>query len=250
MPREFPFAVTAPVWLWLLLLAPAAWWVGRRGLAALGPGRRRWALALRLAVLACLALALADARVRWRPDETTVIFAIDRSESVGEAEGDRALALVNQALALKPSRDRAGVVVFGEEALVERAPTPALKRVERLDSAPGRGFTDLGKALRLSAGLFPEGGRRRLVLFTDGNENLGSAAAEAASCAAQGIAVDVVPMRAAARDEVLVDAVQAPDRVEKKKPFEVKVTVRSTFSGPGTLRLYRTASSSASRRCG
>lgn len=234
-----PFSFSQPVWLWLLALLPLAWWLERRSLVLLPRVRRLAALVVRSLVIALLVLALAGLRVELRPDELTVLFAVDRSESIAESEVERALSLINQSLAAKRAKDRAGVVVFGEDALVERAPSAALTRVERLESAPRRGFTDVSKALRLAAGLFPEGGRRRIVLFTDGNENLGSAATEASAAAADGIPVDVVSLKPGTGDEVLVESVQAPERVDRKKPFDVKVTVRSTFSGPATLRLYK-----------
>jgi uncharacterized membrane protein/type II secretory pathway pseudopilin PulG len=128
--------------------------------------------------------------------------------------------------------------VFGDDALVERAPGP-LTRVDRLESVPSRSYTDLSRAIRLAVGLFPEGTQRRLVIFTDGNENLGSALADANVAAANDIPVDIVPLEPAGGDEVLVESIQVPGKLEKKKPFDVRITLRSTYSGKAMLRLYK-----------
>jgi uncharacterized membrane protein/secreted protein with Ig-like and vWFA domain len=234
----FPIGFTNPWWLALLALLPLAWWLERRSLVLVSEARRRAALLMRTLVIVLLVLALAGMRVERRSDDLAVIFAIDKSESVSDREIERALAQVNEALAARRQRDQAGVIVFGEDALVERSPGP-LQKVEKLESVPRRSFTDIAKAVRLAVGLFPEGAQRRIVLFTDGNENLGNGAGEANVAAANEIPIDVVPLTPSAGEEVLVEGVQVPERLEKKKPFDVKITVRSTYAGEATLRLYK-----------
>ncbi len=239
MPGGFPISFSHPVWLWLLLLLlPVAWWLERRSLVLVGNARRRIAAVLRTVVILLLVLALAGLRIERRSDDLTVIFAIDRSESVSDREVERAVGMVNESLATRRQRDQAAVIVFGEDALVERPPGP-LPRIDKLESAPARSFTDISKAIRLAVGLFPEGTQRRIVLFTDGNENLGSAGADATVAGANDIPVDVVPLRPAPGEEVLVEGVTVPEKLDRKKPFEVKIAVRSTYAGPATLRLYK-----------
>ena len=238
MPDWLPISFTHPALLALLVLAPLAWWLERRSLVLLPRGRRIASLALRTVVILLLVLALAGMRFERRSDAVTVVFAVDRSDSVGADEVARALAQINASLAAKRPRDMAAVVVFGEEALVEAAPGPA-NRIDRLDSTPRRTFTDISRAIRLAVGLFPEGTERRIVLFTDANENLGNAAGDARMAAAAEIPIDVVPLRADTGDEVLVESVQVPERLEEKRPFEVRIGVRSTYAGPAVLRMFR-----------
>ena len=238
MPDWFPISFTHPALLALVLLAPLAWWLERRSLVLLPRGRRIASLMLRTVVILLLVLALAGMRVERRSDTVTVVFAVDRSDSVGADEVSRALGQINASLAAKRPRDMAAVVVFGEEALVEMAPGPA-DRVDRLDSTPRRTFTDISRAIRLAVGLFPEGTERRIVLFTDANENLANAAGDARMAAAAEIPIDVVPLRADTADEVLVEGVQVPERLEEKRPFEVRIGVRSTYAGPAVLRIFR-----------
>ena len=234
----FPIGFTNPWWLALLALVPLAWWLERRSLVLVSDARRRAALLIRTLVIVLLVLALAGMRIERHSDDLAVIFAIDKSESVSDREIERALSQINEALAARRARDQAGVIVFGEDALVERSPGP-LQKVDKLESVPQRNFTDIAKAVRLAVGLFPEGAQRRIVLFTDGNENLGNGAGEANVAAANDIPIDVVPLKSSAGEEVLVEGVQVPERLEKKKPFDVKITVRSTYAGAATLRLYK-----------
>src|SRR5439155_10085994 len=71
-----------PVWLLLLLLVPWLIWYSWRRLAALGPGRRVLAIALRCLLLMLLAFALAEMHARHTEDRLTVLFLWDRSLSV------------------------------------------------------------------------------------------------------------------------------------------------------------------------
>lgn len=235
---NWPVDFTSAAWLFLLLLVPLLWWIERHSLALLPTVRRRWALALRSSAIVLLVLALAGIRIERPSDRIAVIFAIDRSASVTEDEAAKAVALVNASLGERRAKDLAGVVVFGEEALVEEPPGP-LQQLTSLVSVPGRGFSDVGAAIRLASGLFPEGAQRRLVLFSDGNENLGASASDARSAAANGITIDTVPLTPATNDEVLVEGMEIPESVEKDKPFEARIAVRSTWAGPATLRVYR-----------
>ena len=71
-----------PWWLVLLLLIPWLIWYSWRRLAALGPGRRVLAIALRCLLLTLLAFALAEMHARHTENRLTVLFVWDRSLSV------------------------------------------------------------------------------------------------------------------------------------------------------------------------
>ena len=111
-----------PGLLWLLLLVPLT-----AGLALLGRRRktgRFWAsLGLRVLLLTLIVAALAGLQVRRRADTLTAVFVLDVSDSVPAEEQARGEALIREAVEAMPAGDRAAVVVFGEDALVERLAT-------------------------------------------------------------------------------------------------------------------------------
>ena len=72
----------SPWWLLTLLFVPAVYLISRKSLSGLGPVRRWVAITARMLVVACLALALAEPRVRRPSENMTVIFVVDRSASV------------------------------------------------------------------------------------------------------------------------------------------------------------------------
>src|SRR5262249_55729296 len=71
-----------PWWLLVLLAVPPVFLVSRRSLSGLGPVRKWLAVGLRATIIALLALALAEPRVRRTSENVTVLFVLDRSLSV------------------------------------------------------------------------------------------------------------------------------------------------------------------------
>src|SRR5262249_38688137 len=101
-----------------------------------------------------------------------------------------------------------------------------------LRELPGVGdgsATDVAAALKLALASFPEGTGKRIVLVSDGNENLGSAEEQARLAASLGVQIDVLPLGGRQRneDEVLVERVEAPAVIEQGTQLPLRVLVRS-----------------------
>ena len=213
-----------------LLLIPAAaallWHSGRASYADLS-GLRRWvAWGMRAAIVLALILALAKAQLVRQSRDMVVVFAVDGSFSVPAEERARALEFVQQALKHRRPADRAALVVFGREAAVE---SENLRSAEdtKLVSRPSPTHTNLAAAMRLSLGLLPPESAGKLVLLTDGNENVGSAAQEVLLAQANRVPVDVVPLRTRRASDVLVRSVGMPSEAREGEPFPLRVTLES-----------------------
>jgi Mg-chelatase subunit ChlD len=216
-----------PPGLILLALAPVFVWLGRQSLRGMRSRRARWALATRLGVLALLALALADPRLKTAADRLAVAFLVDVSDSVGSAARAEAEKWVQDALKEMPSGDEAAVVAFAGDALVERTASP-LHDLQPIRSIPAANATDLAGALRVGLGLLPTDRARRIVLLSDGNENRGRALDEARLPAAAGVPVDVVPLGEARGVEVSVRSLEAPGALREGDTFALRLMIDSS----------------------
>src|SRR5262249_18119696 len=89
--------------------------------------------------------------------------------------------------------------------------------------------TDIAAAIKLALASFPEGSAKRIVLMSDGNENLGNAEEQARIAERNGVQIDVVPLAAGQRNEneVLVQAVEAPSHTEQGSRLPIRVLIRS-----------------------
>lgn len=242
------------IWLLGLLVLPFIWHASIRSLAGLGSFRRRIAIGLRCLVLLLIVLALAEAQGRRASDGVTVLFVWDRSLSMprdmagGEDQREkRIFRFINDAVVKRPPgrpNDQVGILVFGRDPHVDLSPgrinTLAYRKV--LHPVDGT-FTDIASAIRLARATFPENTGRRIVLVTDGKENLGKALKEAESAKSDGVQIDVVPIDSdtAPSPEVIVEFAEAPAVVEHNQKVPVRVRLRN-LSGEtveGTVVLYK-----------
>ncbi|HYE30253.1 MAG TPA: VWA domain-containing protein [Methylomirabilota bacterium] len=226
---------------WLLLLPPtlaAIVWLTIKSNVALSPWRRWTALGIR--VLVCLCLVLALAGLQWlRPlDGLNVYFLLDRSDSVPSAQQEAAREYVNKVVGQKEKNDKAGVLVFGTDSALETT-LQEIVDVKKIQAIISTERTDLASALRLGTAAFPENGQKRLVLLSDGNENMGDAISAVLASKPLGVSVDVVPLGAARADDVSIQKLSLPNTLKKGQTFEVKMFAQANTPQKATLRLYR-----------
>ncbi|MEO1619099.1 MAG: VWA domain-containing protein, partial [Planctomycetota bacterium] len=220
-----------PIYLWLLLLLPFLWLLGFQSLGVLGKFRRAVALLMRTIVWSGLVLALAGVQIVRVNDRITVMYLLDQSESIPVAKRQVMLDFVVRNV--KRHRDgrrgdRAGIIVFGRNATIEVPPFDDEIRVRRLESLIESGdATNLESALNLAQATMPEDTSRRIVVVTDGNENLGQARQLVARVAAAGIGLDMVPVMLESTSEVLVEKIDLPTDIRKGQPFEARIVVNN-----------------------
>ena len=227
-----------PQTLWLLLLIPLTIVLALLGRRALNRARLWGGLALRSLLLLLIILALAGIQLRLPSNTLTAVFVLDVSDSVPEAEQSRGEELVRQAIEAMPAGDKAAVVVFGEDSLVERLANED-STLSRLTSVPVSTRTDIASALQLAMALFPDEGAKRLVLLSDGRENLSYALKQAELADLQGIDLQYVPLGETQNQvEVLVDTVEAPTDVREGQQFDLGISIQSSASVGATLRVF------------
>ena len=144
----------APAGLLLLLLAPLIGLVERVRFGAVAPGAR----ALRVALIALLALSVAQPLVEHAGQDGPVVHVLDRSASIEPAAAEAVRA------ELLAGTD--GLVEVDAEAQVRKAPGVAGPIVDPTAVDPRH--TDLASGLRLADGLAGPHSGGRIVLWTDG----------------------------------------------------------------------------------
>ncbi|MCH2116581.1 MAG: VWA domain-containing protein [Pirellulales bacterium] len=220
-----------PWFLLLLGLVPlvAAW--SYDSLAGLGKWRRWIAILLRSSVMVLLIFALADLQLLRSNDRITVIYLLDQSLSVPETRRTAMIRYVNASIRKhrrEDKEDRAGVIVFGRDAEVEIPPVDFdVQLAPRVESLLDPNYTNLAGAMQQAMAMFPHDTAKRIVIVTDGNENLGNALEQARTMADSGVSIDAMPVPLEQQNEVSVEKITIPTDVRRDQPFELRVILNN-----------------------
>jgi Mg-chelatase subunit ChlD len=241
----------SPWYLLLLLAIPPLVWLSVRSLKrtvsgaasptpGLSPTRRLLFITLRVIALASLVLALAGLVLsRTGIGGMTMAFLLDESDSVSRESHATAIAMMEQIRSRLSGDDRAILVRFGGNAEAEEL-VPGKQVPEEAAEEIDRGTTDIARAVQFTLAQLPEEGSRRIVLFSDGNENRGKAAETAALAASFGVEISCVPLAPPpSQSEVSVESINAPDRVRTGEPHEITVLIKSRTRTSARISLFR-----------
>lgn len=226
-----------PEMVWLLPALGLFWALALAVPRRLSPTRFYGSLALRTVIGLALVLALAGTQLHLPVDRVTTVFLLDASDSITPSARAQAETVIQEALAAMRPDDRAAIVVFGENALVERAPEVS-DRLGRIASRPVAARTDIAEAIQLGLALLPADAQQRLVLLSDGGENTGSAIEAARLAAARGVPIDIVDLNGTGLGaETLLSRIEAPTRARDGQDLTVAAIVSSSVAQAATVRL-------------
>jgi len=243
MIQYMPFVFNQPIYLILLLLIPLIWFMMNR-ISAKGrsPRQRLIIGGLRSLVLIVLVLALADAQMLRPSDQVNVFFCLDVSESIPEDQMLAAEAFIKNAVAGMKSEDQAGLIVYGKHPSLEISLRNKLDSL-RIKSDVNPNYTNIHAALQLAIGKLPQKGKNKIVVISDGNENLQHSSDMVNLAASLGIEIYPVPLATwFGQNEVFIKTLETPSHVALETPFEIKLVVISSLENRGELVLVRNES--------
>lgn len=195
----------------------------------------RWqrivSFACRALIVLLLVFAVAGLTLFQPTHEQYVVFAIDRSLSVGDESRKAADEFVQRALANGDAR-RAAFLYFAAE--------PCLVRRDRTGDPPplDENGTNAAAAIEAAAAAIPPSFVPHIVLLSDGNNTAGDAIKAALRA---GLPVSTVALKTREDPEVQVSSVQVPAQVREGEPFNVEVVIDSNHDDEGTIEIYRGA---------
>ncbi|PQO27557.1 hypothetical protein C5Y96_18695 [Blastopirellula marina] len=228
---DLQFSIERPIFLLLLAIIPALWWVSWNGLAM--GNRWRWLLANGLRSVLCIlvVLTLAEVELVRTNDRLTVIYLVDRSLSIPPERLENVIDYVRSTantFRQQVPDDRVGVISFGGDAAIEIPPWSGdLFLRSKIETSIDPQQTNLEAALKLAQAAFPADAAKRVVIVTDGKETLGNAMSAARSLSQAGIGIDVVPITSQTRTEINVEKITTPAKMREKTPFPVQVVLNN-----------------------
>ena len=214
------------LWIWAIYVRPAS-----QSKLSL------FALLLRSIIALALILAIAGIQIVRPVQGLTTVFVLDASDSVAPSQRERATQFVEQALSQMPAQDQGALVIFGENALVERAPS-SQTQLARLSSIPVAARTNIEEALQLALALFPADSQKRIVLLSDGGENMGRAVEAARLAGVRNIPIDIVELLTERGPDVLISQLLPNAIAREGQQILLNVTLSSSFPTSAALQIF------------
>lgn len=228
--------VSNPWWLLLIPVVAAGLVFSARYFRMQNKEKKIKYIIMRGIIALLLILTLCGLSIKVTTKQVTTLFLVDMSDS-NENNLEDIEEYIREQMADMPRKNQAGVVVFGDDVLVDQFITDK-KIFTELSSAPVSTATNLEKAVSTALSIFPDDSAKRLVLITDGLENAGSIEKMAGSVTASDVDVKVIKLEQNMEEEVYVSDVDLPDYVHEGDSFNVKVTIQSNVETQAIVSLY------------
>src|SRR5437764_2702071 len=193
-------------------------------------------LAARVTLFTLIVTALAGVTVSVPISRQAVVFVGDISAST-KPQRTFIEHWINEAIHHKRPEDKVGIVAVGRNALVEQSVRTQID-FSQFESTPDTNYTDLAAGLRLAAAILPQDSERRIVLLSDGQQNLEDALQEAQLLQQEGIRLDVVPLPTFNGHEARIDDLNAPSILHTNERFLLHIRFFSSVAQRVTLHLY------------
>jgi len=191
-----------------------------------------------LAVFA-IGLALADLRLNRPTDQINLIFCLDFSDSITSEERQATRSFIARATDEMKTRDQAGLIVFGKKPYLEQSLSSSFELSE-FRSQVNSNFTNINAALQTAIGKFPAVGDNRIVLLSDGNQNLQDASEASKLAASMGI--EIYPVALGSwfnKQEIFVEKLETPPKIQLETPFDIRLVITSVQHSRGEVLLLR-----------
>jgi uncharacterized membrane protein/Mg-chelatase subunit ChlD len=234
------FTLDKPIYLSIFLLIPFIWLMMRRSSAEASLSKQQLVVcALRSSLIIVLGFALSNPKHLSHSDQVNVFFCLDVSESIAGDQRQKAEAFIEQAVTGMQKEDQAGLIVFGKHPSLEVSMRTQLDALD-IKSIVNPHNTNIHDALQLAIGRLPRPGKNKIVVFSDGNENLQRSRDMAYLAGSLGIEIYPVPLATwFGKNEAFVKSMQTPSDVALEMPFEIRLVVVSSVKNSGELVMVR-----------
>ncbi len=236
MTGTYDLYFSAP-WWWLggLLVIPVLW-LGLRSLGSLGRGRKIAVLIFRSLLILVLVGLLARPNIAKRDRHLSLMIVLDRSLSVPGDLQKKALDYLQKAVKHKPAGDKIAVIDVAERASISTLPSTATLIHKRNTTLTGR-QSNLADGVQMAMAVTPPDTANRILLVSDGNQTEGDLKEAARIAAANGIPIDVLPLRYQYKHEVIFRRLAVPPHARRGQTIALRFILNSTSRASGKLYL-------------
>ncbi len=225
--------------LLLLLFAIPVVWIGWKRLTGLSRIKKWTVCTARILLITLIAAAIAQPKWLDRGEGISIIMLIDRSRSISDQLGKMAIEYLQDAVKKSENKrpiDRIAIINIGSDARVVALPDISTI-VESGSVVVNLEATNLADGLEKAYAIAPADTATRILLVSDGNENVGNALSVADKIAFNHIPIDFLQLKYEYESDVMFDRIAAPSIARRGQNVPVKMILRSLKETSGTLHL-------------
>jgi len=227
-----------PYYLFLLLLIPLTWYYLFK-IKHQTPLRKSILILIRTLLILLMLLVLTDPKVTKNSDAVNLFYLVDISKSIQNLENERIKSFIDKTSFQMDEEDKAGLIYFGGNPSLE----VALKQefdAEAMQSEVNSNHTNINSAVQFAIGKLPAQGKNKLVLISDGNQNIDDVHNSLQLAKSLGVQINSVPVSAWIGDkEIYIERIETPKNIQLNMPFEVRIVVQSRQKTKSNLVLLR-----------
>lgn len=191
---------------------------------------------LRTAIFTLLILALAVPQILLPVKGETIIFLVDRSDSVRNAD-DTALDWIEKSVKSKDKDDAFSIVTMGKDAFLEQALGEQKVAVTDFNTKVDGGETNIEAGIQFAASILPKDSGGRIVLLSDGNETIGSSKEAAKLLKNRNLELDYVLIDQAIQEDMSITDLEVPPSMYKGEEAQITLTIDSNSRKKATVRI-------------
>jgi Ca-activated chloride channel homolog len=195
-----------------------------------------WIAGIRTAIFTLLITALAVPQILLPVKGENVIFLVDRSDSVRNAD-DVTLDWVEKSVSKKGREDAYSIVTMGKDALLEQGFGKEKLSLASFNTKVNGGETDIESGIGFAASILPKDSGGRIILLSDGNETMGSSKEAAKLLKNRKIELDYLLLDRAIQEDMSITDLDVPPSMYKGEEAQISVTIDSNSTKKATVRL-------------
>jgi Ca-activated chloride channel homolog len=233
-----------------LVILPFLWWAQQTTRTYLKPKHLFLCGVVRSTIALLLIAALMQPVIKTPRERLSVVYMMDLSWSVSPSAIQSAIEWIQKANETgRPAHKR--FIAFGANSIafdtleqlkdVNIADRPGMNSIDQTS-------TNVREAIEHAIASFSPDHLKHLVLFTDGNENMGRMAKSVDTLKRENVKLYTVPLGQRNEGDVWIESVSAPSPVDAEEQFQVTVEVYSQSPVTGEITIRNGSRMLASRR--
>lgn len=238
--NNWPVDLINPQFLLIWIFIPVVLVMVSRSSLKEGTGISKILIVLiRILLILTIGLTLSDPRILKYSDRVNLFYCLDASESVEGIGNKAARSFIGKSIKTMKGEDTAGLIVFGKDSSLEIDLTKDLKDLT-FQSHVDSNFTNIHDSILMAVGKLRDHGKGRVILLSDGNQNLKDASEMADLAGSLDIEIYPVPVPSWTGDnEVMIENLETPEDVLLETPFEIQIIAVSSSETEADLTLLR-----------